>query len=85
MKYLIVFSIFSLLNNENILISEEEFYITLKVLDVNDFNGHKRSSSGDTHLIYTNDTFDTSLKRSRSSTNITDIRYFLMFVCLFYI
>jgi len=84
MKYLIVFNIFSSLNNENILISEEEFYITLKVLDVNDFNGHKRSSSGDTHLIFTNDTFDTTLKRSRSSTNITDIRY-LMFVCLFYI
>jgi len=49
---------------------------------MNDFNGHKRSSSGDTQLIYTNDTFDTNLKRSRSSTNITDIRY-LIFVCLF--
>lgn len=52
---------------------EEEYYVTLKILDVNDFNGHKRSSSGDTHLIFTNDAFDTNLKRSRSSTNITDM------------
>lgn len=49
--------------------------MTLKALDINDFNGHKRSSSGDTHLISTNDVIETNLKRSRSSTNITDIRY----------
>ncbi|XP_025415724.1 rho GTPase-activating protein 44-like [Sipha flava] len=52
---------------------EEEFYVTLKALDMNDFNGHKRSSSGDTHLISTNDAVNTNLKRSRSSTNITDM------------
>lgn len=57
------------------LIIDEEFYVTLKLLDENDFNGHKRSSSGDTNLISTNDSIVTNLKRSRSSTNITDIRY----------
>lgn len=57
--------------------------MTLKALDVNDFNGHKRSSSGDTHLISTNDAIDTNLKRSRSSTNITDMRYLIIVVICF--
>lgn len=52
--------------------------MTLKALDMNDFNGHKRSSSGDTHLISTNDAINTNLKRSRSSTNITDMRYLII-------
>ncbi|XP_050542603.1 rho GTPase-activating protein 44-like [Daktulosphaira vitifoliae] len=52
---------------------EEDFYVTLELLSINDINGHKRYSSGDTHLILTNDTIETDLKRSRSTTNITEI------------
>lgn len=45
---------------------------------MNNFNGHQRSSSGDTHLITTSDDVNTNLQRSRSITNITtDTRYLL--------